>query len=168
MRDLTDVTSEREVRETMPSMNLAVAGALARAGWNPGRIAEALDLPPAFAELLCASAVRDGEPEPGGDGRLIAALARKVEQRRSQEQPSARLSHEPRRPRVASAVSPRLLFWNVGVLLLTVLGNFITDIRHTLRALLLGAAVIGLVLTTRQAARIRRTSPGPPRTRTDP
>ncbi len=160
------MTSERDIRETLPSMNLAVAGALARAGWHPDRIAEALNLPPAFAELVCESAVRDGEPEPGDDARLITALTRKVEQRRRQERTSARLFHEPLRPRPPSGVSPSLLAWNLGVLLLTVAGNFIPDIPRTLRALLLGAAVIGLVLTTRQAARILRTSSRQRRPRT--
>lgn len=167
MRDLTDVTSGRDIRETTPSMNLAVAGALARAGWPPDRIAETLNLPHAFAELVCDSAVRDGEPRPGDDARLIAALTRKFEQRRRQQRTNLRLSQVPVRPRASRGVSPSLLAWNLGVLLLSVAGHFIPDLPSPLRGLLLGAALIGLVLTSRQAARILRATPPPRHPGTD-
>ena len=42
------MTPERDSRDTHPSVNLAFAGALARAGWTPDRVSDVLQLPLAF------------------------------------------------------------------------------------------------------------------------
>ena len=152
------MSGEREIRETIPSLTLAIAGALARAGWPPDRVADELDLPPAFAELLCRSAVRDGERNPGDDARLLAALSRKIESRRPKQRRdnACRGTVEPFRLR--PSVSRGLLVWNLCVLLLTVASLFRSVIPGAARPVLLVAALAGLPVTIRQATRACRGS----------
>ena len=139
----------------MPSMSLAIAGALARAGWDPDRIADALSLPPAFAELLCETALRDGERTSGDDARLLAAITRKIEQRNGSERegssPQRQTLHRPAR----QVFSQRLLAWNVAVLALAAVAT-VTNVPHVLRVTLLAAAFVGLLLTVRHARRTLR------------
>lgn len=153
MKARREVTREREIRETMPSLNLAVAGALARGGWDSDRIADVLHLPPAFAELLCDTAIRDGERTPGDDARLIAAVAHKVEQRSRRDRDGTPFPRKAAYQRPPTDISRGLLAWNLVVLLLAVTANVISDIPRTLRAILFGAAFVGLLLTARQARR---------------
>lgn len=147
------MSCEREMRETIPSLSLAVAGALARAGWPPDRVAHELDLPPAFAELLCGSAVRDGERTPGDDARLLAALSRKIESRNPQPRRDAARYGEVELLRLRPGVSRILLAWNLGVLLLTAASRFTAAVPGPVRPLLLGAALAGFLVTVRQAMR---------------
>ena len=136
----------------MPSMSLAIGGALARAGWDTDRIADALSLPPAFAELLCETAVRDGEHTSGDDARLLAAISRKIEQRNPHQRRGNRFRRQtPHRP-ARSALSRRLLTWNVVVLALAAAAT-VTNVSHVLRVTLLAAALAGLLLTVRHARR---------------
>lgn len=153
------MTEERKVRETQPSANLAVAGALARARWTPDHIAELLQLPVAFTELLWTTARRDGEAAEGDDQRLIAALARQLGPDRSlldcNRQPQTKPGHPTRPPKV----SRLLIGWNVCVLLLAIDSN-LTPLPTPIRAGLLLAAAVALALTVRQARRFRAGKPG--------
>ncbi len=63
---------------------MAVAGALARAGWSAEKIADGTGLPRAFAELLHDRAVQDGEVYPSADDRLLAALLDRIRRRVSE------------------------------------------------------------------------------------
>lgn len=65
-------------REHLPSLHLTVAGALARAGWLPEKIAETLRLPLAFVILLAKRSIEDGEPAPGSDARLLGVVCEKL------------------------------------------------------------------------------------------
>jgi len=152
------VSGEREIRETIPSLTLAIAGALARAGWPPDRVADELDLPWAFAELLCGSAVRDGERTQGDDARLLAALSRKIESRRPQFRRDNACRRTVQPFWLRHSVSRGLLVWNLCVLLLTVTSLFGSVIPGAVRPLLLVAALAGLPVTIRQATRACRGS----------
>ncbi len=70
--------------ERLPSLPLAVAGALARAGWSAEKIADGTGLPRAFAELQHDRAVQDGEVYPSADERLLAALLDRIRRRVSE------------------------------------------------------------------------------------
>ncbi|GAC1607741.1 MAG: hypothetical protein NVS3B26_02060 [Mycobacteriales bacterium] len=147
------MADHRQIRDTMPGMSLAIAGALARAGWDPDRIADALSLPPAFAELLCEASLRDGERISGDDARLLAAITRKIEQRNGYEREGSRIQRQTLNRPARRALSRRLLAWNFAVLALAVAANVTTDVPQALRATLLAAALAGLLLTVRQARR---------------
>ncbi len=60
--------------ERQPNLPVAVASALARAGWSAEKIADGTGLPRAFAKLLHERALQDGEASPSADDRLLAAL----------------------------------------------------------------------------------------------
>jgi hypothetical protein len=74
--------------ERQPSLPVAVASALARAGWSAEKIADGTGLPRAFAELLHERALQDGEAYPSADDRLLAALLDRIRRWVSEPNPS--------------------------------------------------------------------------------
>lgn len=130
-------------REHLPSLNLAVAGALARAGWPPENIARDLHLPLAFTVLLHQHAIDDEEPAPGSDARHLGAVCEKlasVSDRRD-------LRAHPRR-RLAN---PLLAFISVIVALCSVSAYFRPTVNPSLGVTLLIVATACLLMTIRQA-----------------
>lgn len=153
------MTPERDSRDTHPSVNLAVAGALARAGWTPDRVSDFLQLPLAFAELLCNTARRDGEAARGDDARLIAALGGKLGVRSKPSAGDRPFQSIDGRSSSQRRVSAKLFAWNVAVLSLAMVSNILA-FPVSARAVLLAAAALGLILTCRQAARTFATARG--------
>lgn len=141
---------EGDSRDTHPSVTLAFAGALARAGWTPVRVSEVLQVPLAFVELLCDTVRRDGEAAGGDDARLIAALAGKLAARSNPSAGDRPFQSNVGRPSSQQRMSPKLLAYNVAVLLLATASNILV-LPASARAVLLAAAALGLILIGKQA-----------------
>lgn len=136
-------------RDRLPSLHLAVAGALARAGWSAETIARALKLPLAFAALLHERALTDGEPVAGSDVRLLGAVAQKLARTGSGSRPR----HDETRP------SRWLALASFTVLVLSVISLFSPTVGPIARTGLLLAAIACLASTARQARRLRSRNP---------
>lgn len=130
-------------REHLPSLNLAVAGALARAGWPVGRLAETLHLPVAFVLLLAERAIEDGEPTPGSDARLLGAVARKLQT--PTEPPEVSSRPDGRRE------LPWLAFGSVLVFCCSVVDYLHPAVSPVVGLALLPAAGACLLMTVRRA-----------------
>ena len=130
-------------REHLPSLHVTVAGALARAGWPPEKISDALALPLAFAVLLHQRAIEDGEPAPGSDARYLSAVCEKLATASDWKD----LRSHPRRRRA----SPLLALTSVIVSLSTVVAYLGPGVSPGLGVALLLAATTCLLLTIRQA-----------------
>lgn len=130
-------------QEHLPSLNLAVAGALARAGWPPEKIAESLRLPLAFVLLLAKRAIEDGEPAPGSDARLLGVVCEKL----ASVSDRSDLRAHPR----GRLANPLLAFISVIVALCSVSAYFRPRVNPSLGVTLLIAATACLLMTIRQA-----------------
>jgi hypothetical protein len=136
-------------RDRLPSLHLALAGALARAGWSAEAIARAVRLPLAFAALLQERALTDGELVAGSDARLLGAVAQELA---SNDSGFRRRHAHTRLSRWLAPASRTVLVLSV-ILLLRPTGGPVTRVG------LLLAAVTCVVTTARQARQLTSSNP---------
>ena len=136
-----------------------VAGALARAGWSATRIAEHLDIPVAFAALLQQTAVRDGEPQPGIDAKVLGAVAETVKRTHNPAPSTAKRSrgYHSSTPAATAARRIRVCGGVVSAVALTTTVTVWSLARRPIPVQLAGMSVaICCVFVIREHARRRR------------